>query len=201
MDEQDLRLIRLVSRHFADLQGFSNVVLASGAIVIGVAWLVTQSFGETLAILAATYACTLMALQRTHTYYADRYGRVVVEKGSGRVGLVFTVLATVFLAPSSHPSSAWPMWMISAAFPAWLVIDGWPYRAHHLVSVAAMLTAGFISLQAQSYFNGIAQGLVLVGVSEIACGFADHALLERAMTVFRDRASGALGAPRNQERA
>jgi len=200
MDEQDLRLIRLVTRHFSDLRGLSNVVIACTAIVIGVGWLLTQSFGDTLAVLVVAYVCALPAMQRTHTYYAERYGRVVIETRSRPLELAFVMLSTIFLAPSDHPSNAWPLWIISAGYPAWLVVDGWPFRTHHLVTVAAMLTAAFISLRAQSYFNGIAQGLVLVGITEIVCGFADHALLERAMTVFRDRASGALGAPRNQER-
>jgi hypothetical protein len=201
MDEQDLRLIRLVTRHFLDLRGLSNVVIACLAVVTGLGWLLTQSFGDTLAVLVVAYVCALSALQRTHTYYAERYGRVVIETPSRRVEMAFVMLSTIFLAPSDHPSSAWPLWIISAGYPAWLVIDGWPFRAHHLASVAAMVTAAFISLRADSYFNGIAQGLVLVGVTEVVCGFADHALLERAMTVFRDRASGALAAPRNQERA
>ena len=202
MDDQDLRLIRLVTRHFIDLRGLSNVVVACTAIVIGLGWLLTQSFGDTLAVLVVAYVCALPAMQRTHAYYAERYGRVIIEKArSGRVELAFVVLSTIFLAPSDHPSNAWPLWIISAVYPAWLLVDGWPFRTHHLVTVAAMLTAAFISLQARSYFNGIAQGLVLVGVTEIVCGFADHALLERAMAVLKDPASGALGARGNQERA
>jgi len=189
MDEQDLRLIRLVTRHFIDLRGWSNVIVACSAVVIGLGWLLTQSFGDTLAVLVVAYVCALPAMHRTHTYYAERYGRVIAEKSrSGRVELAFVVLSTIFLAPSDHPANAWPLWTISAVYPAWLVVDGWPFRTHHLVTVAAMLSAAFISLHAQSYFNGIAQGLVVVGVTEIVCGLADHALLERAMAVLKNPA-------------
>ena len=114
MDEQDLRLIRLVTRQFTDLQGLGLVLAASAQIAFGVVWLSTHDIAVAVAAVVAGVAASVPLGRRVQRYYADRFGRV--DSGRGR---------------------------------RWI---------------------------------GVA-GFVIVSVAEIPCGFADHALLQRAMTM------------------
>jgi hypothetical protein len=192
MDEQDLGLIRLVTRHFNDLQGLGTVLAASAQILFGVVWLSTHDVVIAVVAVVTLIAAGIPFGRRVQQYYADRFGRIDAGPLPRWIGLT-SGLAVLFVMSDTLRGVGPALLMVAfAGIFARHLIDGWPYRNYYIVAVAAALIAAGVALRTTSSFDAIVQGVVIVSVAEIPCGFADHALLVRAMAAMKTRRADAL---------
>jgi len=181
MTDIDPRLVRLLARHFNDLRGWHTVAAGAGMTAMGAGWLATRTpIGMALSAGFALIAI-LWPIERLTWYYAERFGRVMHDDKRMLYTVLVPILASIVLERVDHASGISVFWFAWSLYPAWLVLDGWPYRTYQLVAAAAGVLAGIAGFHASSFWEGFAQGWLVVGPAEIVCGFADHALLVRAM--------------------
>jgi hypothetical protein len=182
MSEQDPRLIRIVARHFNDLQGLGTAVIgtlyAAGAGV----WLATGSDAVTfltVLVLVLPGACAVYALER---FYAERFGRVIVPPSRikfGRSLFVLFMLASFVLTKTQQVAFLSAVLGVSSV---WLLIDCWPYRKHELfVIVAAGAAVQRVGWGPTASADDIAAATLLVGCAMTIAGLADHVLLVKGM--------------------
>ncbi len=190
MNEIDPRLVRLVARHFNGLKGLQTAMLGFILSIADWAWLSSGSM--VITALAAVYA-VLIAIVPVALYGSDYYarlGRVVTDAPASRAGaflIRWMTLPTVtlLLRLQDHNLRGFPslLWLVVSVYPAWLALDGWPYRWYHLVTSAAAIYVAFGRPidAASTDFAWAASRLWVFGVAVIATGIADHFLLVRVM--------------------
>lgn len=196
MADIDLARVRLVSRHFHDLQGLRIALLGAALGILAQVWLLTRS--ETWTVFAGL--CVFLAIiyptVMLNRYYATRVGRVVPEGREqfwrGCIGSVAIVLFRV----ESHAAPAYPSfpWLLLGAYPLWLAIDGWPYRWYQLLTfLAAVFVAfGHVGLTRSSpELAWMAPRMWAVSLALIATGLFDHFLLLRIIESKHDAVSEA----------
>jgi hypothetical protein len=193
MVEQDLRLVRLVTRHFVDMQGLYRVLAGLALAISGIVYVVTRSDRLGAATMFGAVALTFLPLRAAQHYYRARFGRVQQGDKTYRVMIVLVVATLV------APQGIQWYWTIVAAHAAWLVLDGRPYRWHMLFEVAAAVFAAITAPSAPVTAQALMPGFAVFGIAAVISGFADHALLVRAMGAMTERC-GALGAAQGQER-
>lgn len=199
MTEADIRRIRLVTRHFYDLQGLTLVVLGSVEIVWGLVWLETHNLTVIVLLVAGSVLAFIWPKKYLDRYYAGRFGRVQGGGGFPLPWVIVLSLATPLLLQDRwQPAGTSVFILVLGSHPAWLLFDGWPDRRHYLVAVGATVLAGVMAFHAGSPSDAIARAFVLFGISEIPCGLADHALLVRTMRGLRAWSSDAQASERGE---
>lgn len=188
MSKQDLRRIRLVSRHFHDMQGLKPA-LGGVALALGLsAWQATGSVsvtilaGVTLLVVADTGA---KALDR---YYSARIGRVVQsQRFQSWWALGFGPAMLMIDEVQYHFGTGMPsfLWLLCSGLPLWIVVDGWPYRTQHLLTVIAFWVLAF-SVTPSGGLAQMVPGAWAVSTALIATGLADHFLLLRIIDSKHD---------------
>ena len=198
MTEADIRRIRLVARHFYDLQGLAMVLLAIFQIVWGLVWLDTHSEGIMAALMLGSVVAVAWPMKRLDRYYVERFGRVQGGRYSLPQIIVMSLVSPMFLQDRWQPAGTALFILVLGSYSAWLVFDGWPDRCHHLVAVGATVLAAVMAFHAGSSYDALARAFVLFGISEVPCGFADHALLVRTMRGLRAWSSDAQASERGE---
>jgi hypothetical protein len=197
MVELDVRLVRLATRHFNDLQGYRTALVGSVLVAVSSVSMATHSGTASVFSSLCAFLLVIYPMRQVDRYYADRFGRV--EQGDkAYLGLVLLCVMGGLLLDSRQPFGPLAFWLLWSAYPMWLLFDGWPYRNHQVVEVAAALCAGAIGWTGSGAGDGVwslAPGLLLVGFASIVTGLADHVLLLKAT-----RAADA-GASRRQHQA
>jgi hypothetical protein len=144
--------------------------------------LVTRKFNE-LQGLRAVAAGVQMAL---FTYVLNHFNSgpldgllQLPERWIRAAWLVLWILPITFGGPFRV------VWLVWALGPVWLIVDGWPYRAHHVVTLAA---AGYLASLRIVGPNGfpetawlVVAGIYLLSLVMVLTGFADHAVLRRCL--------------------
>lgn len=181
MSQQDLRRIRLVSRHFHDMQGLRWVLIGVALAMLVSAWQGTRSQIATFLVGAMLLVALDVGIKPVVRYYSARVGRVVKAErfplwllGIGPAMLAIDEVQYHFV---NGMPSFW--WLLVSGLPLWLVVDGWPYRTHHLLTVIALwiLAFGHVGVTASDRLAWMAPGVWAVSVALIATGLADHFLL------------------------
>jgi hypothetical protein len=181
--EPDLHLTRLVARHFKDLQGLRSAVMGLAQMLASSVWITYGHEGPPVMrdlvfmFMIAGLSFVSYPIHRLDVYYANRFGRAEQSDKSHRLALVLTVASLVFLNQSAATGMA-AIWLTWAAYPLWLAVDGWPYRKHMLVVVAALVGPSALALHG-TVDPGF--GFLALGLSSVIAGVADHRLLARAM--------------------
>ena len=141
MADLDPRLIRVLARHFAYLQGLRLIAIAVFLQSIAQLWLATHSELWTMAGGAAASGLHLALLHASDLYYA-RFGRVV-PASLPRWSFHVFIFSVTFLLPM--PLRGFPnlVWIGLSAVPLWVAWDCRPYRWHHLLTCVAMLYVAF----------------------------------------------------------
>jgi hypothetical protein len=186
-DAPRIRLVRLVTRKFNELQGLR--VVAAGVQMALFTYVLNHFNSGPLDGLLQLFGLVLVVTWSSWTahwvpeYYFRRLGRVVPTRDPERwiraAWLVLWILPITFGGPFRV------VWLIWALCPAWLIMDGWPYRAHHVVTLAA---AGYLAWLRIVGPNGFPEtawlvvgGIYLLSLVMVLTGFADHAVLRRCL--------------------
>ena len=146
MTNIDPRRIRMIARHFHDLQGLR---LVEGALVLqAIAEIWLRTYNKKWTIAAALVAFLLVRRTRVplDRYYAT-LGRVVTRQPGNGARAVFgmAIGLMVSMPPFSMPSL---VWTLAAAVPLWIAFDCRPFRWHHVAVAIAMLYVAFGRLDA-----------------------------------------------------
>jgi hypothetical protein len=196
--------IAFVTSRFHELQGLQRmhglfVPVSFGATIVvarfapALAWAAVLTFG----VLAAAWMVLwhIRLRERIGRYYASRFGRVnsapIIESGGD--GIFYAVVGNGFLTMVDAPHAARIVLAAAliGAWPAWVAVRDWPFRAHWLVCVpVALLTAVDVS-NAPTY-GAVAErsgSWCLVAAAAFAAGcWGDHALLARVLKPRADEA-------------
>ena len=188
MDEQsDPRVIRLLARHFNDVQGLRHVLVGVCLAVVGSAYLLMpdDSVGIGVLVLAA-FAGTAAGIKGLDRYYAREFGRV---PASGRRGYLFGAAIGLSSVIDQHaPGLPSAIFALTAVWRLWIVWDCWPFRKYQVVTALAAIyvSVTHIGVPATPPFVWLAQGLLVMSWTLVATGIADHLLLTRLMQRRRD---------------
>jgi hypothetical protein len=195
MADTDPRLVRLVTRHFADLQGLRLAASAPVYLVASWAWLAT---GRELAVFVWGGAALLVAGVMQHVlgrFYA-RFGRVQ-SSGRGRRGNFipywFGGMMVLLLRVQEHTMPGAPslFWLLVSVYPLWLAADGWPLRWWHVGTFASMV---YVAFGRSTYpdppaFAWMAPRMWAFSATLVVTGILDHVLLLRIFRQTRDDAA------------
>jgi len=190
-EPMDPRLIRVVARHFDDLQGLRTTAWMLW--MVAVFWmqqvLLPRGGWLRLSWFVLVGAYTPLVGDPLRRYYARRVGRVA-GRGFPPLELrwgVWLLAAGPILAggrPYAALSLAW------LAYPIYLVASGWPYRKQHLLTVAVAAGVAAIRLVSGAAWPvpdaDIADPLMVVVLTLAVTGLFDHALLVRILRPSRD---------------
>ena len=137
----DPRLIRMLARHFPDLQGLRLIAVSVLLQAVAHVWLATHSELWTIVGGVPVFVLYLGLLGVVDRYYA-RFGRVVPTSPPRWAGPVFIFLVTFFLP---MPRYGFPniVWTLLSPIPLWVAWDCRPYRWHHLITSASMMYVAF----------------------------------------------------------
>jgi hypothetical protein len=182
MVDTDPRLIRLVTRHFKDLQGYCKALAGVAMAVPGLVYVATRSDRLGAAATFCAVAVTFLPMRAAYHYYRERFGRV--EQGDKAYRLMIVFVCAAVLTPLPHGVQMF--WLVMAAHAAWLTLDGWPFRSHMLFEVAAALFAALTASAAPVTIQALMPGFALLGTASVITGLRDHALLVRAMRATRE---------------
>src|SRR5262245_57703430 len=137
MPERALRRVRFLAAHVEEMQGLRTVAWVLWTAVTAVVWPFFPDSGW-LSVGRFFLFGLYMPLvgEPLRRYYGRRVGRVGGRPFPG-VELRWGVwlLVAIPLTNSPHPSAA--LFLVWSAYPVYVVASGWPYRAHHLLTVAA----------------------------------------------------------------
>jgi hypothetical protein len=184
MKETDPRVVRLVTRHFADLQGLRLAAFAPVYAAASWAWLAT---GRELPVLVwggAAMALWLVMQNFLNRFYA-RFGRVLSPGRGTLIRFWFGSIAVLLLRVQEHTMPGAPsiLWLLCSLYPLWLAADDWPRRWWHLGSFASMAYVAFgrANDPNQTAFAWMAQRMWAFSLALVITGLADHALLMRIL--------------------
>jgi hypothetical protein len=192
MDANRLSLIRFVTTRYRALQGFRTV---SDGIFLLLMPLVFRWDGTAGRNPGAAVGSTLLFVlaaslvqQLVGTRYDRRFGRAgQVSRGDRLAGFGFFVAYAVAVIAAQLTGTPWLRGSIAAvalgAGPLLVVCRDWPHRSHWLLPVMAAVAGGALFAGVD---GAVAKWCVFVwragGLSLIAAGLLDHALLVRFMT-------------------
>jgi hypothetical protein len=187
-DSADPRLVRLVTRHFVDLQGLRIAAFAPFYLAASCAWLATSS---ELPVVVWGGSAMVFALALIHMLdgFYGRLGRVRMAERTDFLWRWLGLIAVVLLFAEAHTRSGAPsvVWLVCSVYPLWLAADGWPLRWWHLGTFASMVYVAFgrASYSDPPAFAWMAPRIWAFSFALIATGIADHYLLLRMMRVAR----------------
>jgi hypothetical protein len=177
MTGDDAIRVRLLARHFNDLQGIRFVLVGLVGVCACSGYLSTGNAFVALALLGAAFPVIMFGMIGLDRFYARRFGRV---RGGANSALVIVAALTSLSVVDSHlmglPSACWALWSL---WPAWIVWDCWPLRRYHLFTVAGALYVSFTHVRVPSISEDVwlAQGMLILSWTFVATGLADHLLL------------------------
>ena len=185
MTDLDPRLMRMLARHFHDLQGLREVAHAIFVQGVSLVWLTTRRQGWTIAAGAVGLPLLLTALSMLDRYYA-RFGRVVTKRRDGW-GLRFAGLFAIVLLPLSTAGVPSLVWTTLAFGALWIAWDCRPYRSHHLLVFVAMIYVAFgrVAYPDAGDLAWMVPRLWAFASALALAGLLDHRLLIRAMRQTR----------------
>jgi hypothetical protein len=178
----DLRLVRLLARHFHDLHGARTVSIAVPLQIAAAVWLRTGSLWLVYACGAAALAGVALLSWPAVRYYR-RFGTIVTRKSPRLIGW-FSAGIVFALRVQSHVLVSFPngVWLFGAALAAWLAWDSRPYRWHWLLVAAAAVYVAFGSVgDRNGDFTWMAARMWAFSLSLVVAGLCDHALLVWAL--------------------
>ncbi len=188
MNQTRLERIRLLSRHFHELQGWrvatGGAFLALGMVVYVLITRHPTSEGALVA-LGLSFVPMFPAQWRLNRYYAENFGRQVMRRPepvrSVLLPLILLMTVASFLnatfpeIPPGAPTAA-----VVAFLSLWVTVRDWPWRGYYAIATIAVATAftaratGAIDADA-----AVAVSFLLTGVAMVAIGLLDHRLLVR----------------------
>jgi hypothetical protein len=185
-DSDSPRLVRLVTRHFVDLQGLRIAAFAPLYVVVSLAWVATGRELHVLVWGGCAMVLALVTIHRLDRFYA-RLGRVRMTGRGNAVWRWLGVIAVVLLQAEAHTRPGAPslVWLVCSAYPLWLAADGWPLRWWHLGTFASMVYVAFgrASYPDPPAFAWMAPRIWAFSSALIVTGIADHYRLLRTMRV------------------
>jgi hypothetical protein len=191
MAELDPRLIRMVARHFHDLQGGRFIAIGLFFEITAQTWLATRSEAWTMLGGIGAFLLLVVTIGVLDRYYA-RFGRVVMPRFSDWMKLLAGP-AIAFLLP--WPISGFPnfVWSALAAGTLWIAWDCRPYRWHQLLTAAAMLyvALGRLAFPEAGDVAWLAPRMWALSSALAIAGTLDHRLFVRAMRQSRALATEA----------
>src|SRR5262245_7808586 len=121
MAETDPRLVRLVTRHFNDLQGLRVGAVAPPFAVAGAAWSMTRRVAPVMVAGGAAFVVAAFLLAPLDGYYA-RFGRVKLSAPERAIRSWFGVPTGILLRSQAHTTPGAPslFWLILSMYPLWL---------------------------------------------------------------------------------
>jgi hypothetical protein len=179
--QTDPGVVRLLARHFNDMQGLRSVLVGVVALLVTTGYLVTRNDIVGVFLLLPAFLALALGMRALDRFYARQFGRVPVgPRRSILIGGALGILSGIDTYLHGFPSVCWSLW---ALWPAWFVYDCWPLRRYHLLSVAAALYLAIthVRVPAISATTWMAQGMLILAWTLIATGLADHLLLARLM--------------------
>jgi hypothetical protein len=186
-EANDPRLVRLVTRKFNELQGLHAV--AAGVQMALYTYVFTHFNGGGLDGLAQLFWMLPVITLGSWTahwlpeYYSRRLGRVVPARNTERWICVAWLLLWSLPIPFEGPFRVF--WLVWAMCPVWLIVDGWPYRAHHVITLGAAVYLARLRILGPGGFPEtvwlVIGGFYLLSLVMVLTGFADHAVLRRCL--------------------
>jgi hypothetical protein len=186
MTSGDAIRVRLLARHFNDMQGLRHVLVGLCLTVPASAYIATQDPTETVILLLVAFLAMSAGSMRLDRYYAQEFGRVPSGNRAGYIaGTVYAVSSLFDQHLTGLPSV---FWAFLVARELWIVWDCWPFRRYHLATAAASIYVSFTHtrIPAISTYLWFAQGVLVVCWAAIPTGIADHLLLARLMRRQRE---------------
>ena len=182
MQRDDVRVARVLGRHFNDMHGLRHVVAGVGMAIPAAAYLL-RPHQPVILVLSVVVVFIGMTIVKTYLgrYYAREFGRV---PGSERRSMVIGAAMGVSFVVDSHvPGLPSVTCALLAASRLWIVWDCWPLRKYQLLTVAAAVYVSIMHVHVPETptFVWIAQGVLIFGWSLVPTGIADHLLLARLM--------------------
>jgi hypothetical protein len=182
MRPDDLRVARVLGRHFNDMHGLRHVVAGVGVAIPAAAYLLRPDQPVILA-LSVVVVFIGMTIGKTYLgrYYAREFGRI---PGSERRSMMIGAAMGVSFVVDSHvPGLPSVTCALLAAWRSWIVFDCWPLRKYQLLTVAAAVYVSIMHVRVPETptFVWIAQGVLIFGWALVPTGIADHVLLTRLM--------------------
>jgi hypothetical protein len=182
MRPDDLRVARVLARHFNDMHGLRHVVAGVGVAIPAAAYLLRPDQPVILA-LSVVVVFIGMTIGKTYLgrYYAREFGRI---PGSERRSMMIGAAMGVSFVVDSHvPGLPSVTCALLAAWRSWIVFDCWPLRKYQLLTVAAAVYVSIMHVRVPETptFVWIAQGVLIFGWALVPTGIADHVLLTRLM--------------------
>ena len=189
-----LKRIRLVSRHYHELQGVRLAFVGSIFVLVFGTYVSAQPpqgvFGVWIA-LAFAFVLIAPGDRALRRYYASAFGRVASPQQSWIVLVVVYgagfVLAGLLL--DLEPPAA--SYGAIACYVTWVVIRDWPLRIYFVLILASAVLGGYLVKSAPSEAGdaAVASAFVLIGAASVLVGLLDHRLLASTMMHRRKRES------------
>jgi hypothetical protein len=179
----DPRAVRMLTRHYANLQGLRMIPLLLCYQFGAWTWLATgSSIWRAWAAGLAALAVFLVPILVIERHY-QHFGRVVAEQRSKRASAMAIGGGVFLLRAQFHVLPRFPniVGLALAAYLAWLAWDCRPYRWHLLLMAAAAIYIAFGSVDAPDGLGWIARRFWALMLADIVAGTLDHHVFVRLM--------------------
>lgn len=186
-DGERLARIRLVSRHYNELQGLRGALFGSaftltmGGYLFATGWR-NHEFGAAVA-MGAAFVFIIPGMLWLDRYYEATFGRVRPDAG-GRRRQTFIIAAIIVAVVVLGKFQSMGIFLLLSGQSLWISIRDWPLRRHHLIQAAAAATAAAVQMTEaarQAPDSAMVAGFLVIGVAMMLTGFADHRLLTSSM--------------------
>jgi len=184
------RLVRVVTGHFEELQGLRTAAwMLSIAVMLWIPRLLPRTGWPPFLWFGLLSLYAPLVREPLRRYYARRVGRVASDRFPPlelrwSTWLIVALLVLSGARPNALLCLAW------VAYPVHVVWSGWPFRRHHLLTVAVSSTVAVVHLAmgvtAPVPDVPLERPLMALMAAVATAGLFDHALLMRTLAPRRE---------------